>query len=136
MTYIRLSASTIELLFSILLFSISIITFSQVFSVSLLGVCVASCLIHLTFDVVNKSGKIFFFQTILSCLEPFPPKGIVMNLRTIWFKGPYGLVHLTVTLILILRGGGGYKSALAPIYLYLIIYRAMFVCIKDRTCLI
>ena len=122
MTYIRLSASTIELLFSILLFSISIITFSQVYSVSLLGVCVASCLIHLTFDVVNKSGKIFFFQTILSCLELFPPKGIVMNLRTIWFKGPYGLVHLTATLILILRGGDGGVQKCISIHLFIFDY--------------
>ena len=40
-----------------------------------------------------KSGKIFFFETILSCFEPFRPRTMVTNLRAIRFKGSYGSVH-------------------------------------------
>ena len=69
---------------SILLFSIRIIRFSQVFSAFLLGVCVALCLIHLTFDVIYKSGKI---------IEPFCPRRLETNSSTIQFKGPYSSVY-------------------------------------------
>ena len=46
-------------------FFISIISFSQVFSAYLPGVCVAFCLIHLTVVAVNKSGKNFFLKYIV-----------------------------------------------------------------------
>ena len=70
----------------ILLFFISIISFSQASSVYL-PVCVAFCLIHLTVAVVNKSRKIIFFRTILFYLEPFCPWGI---------QGQYGSRDLTL----------------------------------------
>ena len=77
----------------ILPFSISIISFSQVFSTFLHGMCVAFCLIHLTVAIVNKSENFFFFRTILYYLEPFCSRGMVTNSRTIQFKGPNGWVQ-------------------------------------------
>ena len=75
-----------------MLFTYSIISFSQVWSTSLLGVCFAFYLIHITFNVFNKSRN-FFFQTILPCLKPFRPRGTVTNLKIKRFKGPYNSVH-------------------------------------------
>ena len=83
----------------VLLFSISIISFSQAFSAYLPGVCVAlfnpphSCCCQ----QIRKN--IFFFRTILYYLEPFCPREMVQvtNTRTIRFKGPNSLVELAMS---------------------------------------
>ena len=78
----------------VLLFSISIISFSQVFSAYLRGVCVTlfnpphSC-------CCQQIRKNIFFRTILYYLELFCPREMVQvkNSRTVRFKGPNSLVH-------------------------------------------
>ena len=62
----------------------------------LLGVCVTSFLSNVNPPHIwrcQQIGKNIFFQTILSCLEPYYPRGMVTNSRTIWFKGPYDSVQ-------------------------------------------
>ena len=85
MTYIRVIPNTIELLFHYLALLYQYHQFfTSLFCFS------AWCLCCFLF---NPPREKFFFQTILSCLEPFRPRGMVTNLRTIRFKGRYGSVH-------------------------------------------
>ena len=65
MAYVRVIVETIELLFEYLLFPISTISFSQVFSSFLFDVCVASFLYNVNPPHVwhcQQIGKKFFFS--------------------------------------------------------------------------
>ena len=82
MTYVRVIPNTVALLFQYLVFLYSIFSFSQAFS-SLLCVCVALCL-NLT---LSTNRGTFFFQTMLSCLEPFRLRGMDNTVQgTLWFS--------------------------------------------------
>ena len=87
MAYIRAIPNTIQPLFQYLALLYQYHSFSQVFSAFLPGICVAFCLIYPMLAAINKSGNIIFSQTILTCLQPFCPRGMVTSSWTIQFKG-------------------------------------------------
>ena len=93
MTYIRVISNTIELLFQYIAVLISIFSFShKSFFFCFSAWCLCCFLfIQLTFVMLstNKSGKkLFPNHTVLSWTI-----GMVTNLRTTWFKGPYSWVQ-------------------------------------------
>ena len=99
MAHVKLIPKTIEWLFKYLALLYQYHWFFATLFWFLLSVCVAGFLFNINPPHIwrcQQIGKKIFFQTILSCLEPFCPKGMVVNSRTIRSKVPYSLVQWNV----------------------------------------
>ena len=106
MAYIRVIPNTIELLFFTVYLSCPSLSVPLVFhKLAFLLICLVSVLLSVKFTIVKnyqlplnhgchcqQIGKNIFFSEPY-CLEPFCPRGMVMNSRTIWFKGRNGPVQ-------------------------------------------